>query len=358
MEKDSVKKNSLPNLTIWLLSIVACILLITIVFQNIQMKNSKHTILVENSDSVSKVHKEPIGPVVVTEHQQVNENILVGAARQEPEIPGFDQAPDPSMAPDTEGPPGTPGGAPPEGEPIGGGRGGGGEGDGVMPPDIMAGGEPGIGGDLGSDRAIVSEGYGSLLEKMGLSSEESEAFARVLAERRQYLMQIEEDMLTLDTDDSMAFLDELEASAFEYDEKVQELLGYENYQKLKEYNSCTGIFLSNPVDEFNSALSADEKIDDFQTEQLVSAMAEEYDDFLSSTLPEVTGPSGFKVVTQDEETVSKIVDNLDDLQEQYFTRASSILTGSQLKTFKAKIGSMINERKLFFQSTSMGNFNR
>lgn len=340
MQADSIKKERLlNNWLIWLLSIAACILLIIIVYQNIQIKNSQRTSR-EDPGSVAKAYTGQIEPVAVNKQQA---DKVIQTARQESELPGFDRAPDPNLAPDTAGPPGTPGGAPPPGEPSVG-----------NPP----GGAPGVGDGSGSDRNIILGTYSPLLKKMGLSSEESEEFVKFLSERRQALMEIEDDMLTLDLseDERMAYLEELEDSAWEYDEKAQELLGYENYQKYNEYNSCKGIFLTDPVDAFKGELSIKEEIDSFQEEQLASAMAEEYEDFLLSTVPEVKGPPGFKIGMQDEKTVSKIVDGLDNLQEKYVTRARSILTESQMNTFKVTIRSMIIQRKNFFQSTEAGDF--
>lgn len=367
MKIDPMRKNkSLSNSIIWLLSIVACILLIIIVYQNIQIKNSQQTSL-EAPGSVAKAYTGAIEPVAVNKQQADYEKTIqqlqaqlkdLQNARQDSGSPGFDQAPDPSLAPDTQGPPGTPGGAPPDGEPAGGTRGGDGRGGGAPPDGEPPGGAPGVGDGSGSDRGIILGTYSPLLKRLELSAEASDEFVKFLAERRQAWIEIEDEILTLDLleDDREATLKELEDLAWEYDEKALELLGYKNYQKYNEYNSCMGIFLTDPVDEFKGELSIKEEINYFQEEQLASAMAEEYEDFLSSTVPEVKGPPGFKIGMQDEKTVSKIVDGLDNLQKRYITSARSILTESQMNTFKVTIQSMIIQRKLSFQSTETGDF--
>ena len=138
--------------------------------------------------------------------------------------------------------------------------------------------------------------------------------------------------------------------------RARELLGEENYQKYNQYNSALGVFPEDPITQFEELLEPGEELEIFQEEQLIVAMAEEFEEFLLSTVPDLKGPPGFRVGMRDEDIGSKIAENLDSLQERYLIRAESILTESQMERFEKSIENQIKGRKLLYNQKKTGNF--
>lgn len=222
----------------------------------------------------------------------------------------------------------------------------------IPPPDGS-----GFGGYNGDD-GIINRTYKPLLKKLNLSSEETEKFMQFLVERRQSWIEIEDEILTvsLSDEDWEATIKELESIAWEYDDKARKLLGYDNYAKYNEYNNSIGIFLTDPVEEFVNVLGSNEEINNYQSDQLYASMADEFEEFVASSLPEVKGPPGFRIGLQDENVVNEIVDGLDNLQQRYISRAESILSESQMNAFVNVIDSMIAQRKVSYMLNNEGSF--
>jgi len=314
------KKYLLINWIIWLLSIAACIFLVAIVHQNIKIQS-----LQKNLADIGTVAHADSGqgePVTVNQQADYEKTIQQLQGHLKDLQTAGDQDP-------------------------GAGRAGA-----IPPPDGS------IDGGQNVDKGIIAKSYKALLKRLELSSEESEEFIKFLTERRQAWIEIEDEITNVaqSENDVETLKKELEDSAWEYNKKARELLGEKNYQKYNEYNSSLGIFMTNPVDEFKTELVAEEEINKFQEEQLVSAMAEEFEEFISSTVPNVKGPPGFRVGMSDEKVVSKIADGLSRLQEGYLASASSILTDSQMKKFENIIKTKIAEREMFFKYTKTRDF--
>lgn len=143
-------------------------------------------------------------------------------------------------------------------------------------------------------------------------------------------------------------LQKLEALAYEYDERMHEFLGDENYEKWVQYYNCRGIFESDPVEEYEKILDQkDDMINQEQEDALVAAMSEEFQNFNSKFVPQLKGPPSFRINARDENTIINVIKNLDYLEKAYLECAKPILSETQMKNYEVFIKSSFKERKDF-----------
>jgi hypothetical protein len=296
----------------WFLGIVACILLVLIIYQN---QRSKHDDIVihtqtdgEQADlqTIQRLQSQLNDIQAASSKKTIQQNQIKNAK-------------------------------PPNSQSA--------NGSGATPPV-----KKGLSGGEKANKSIVTRTYDPLFQRLELSTKEAKAFKRFLMERRRVWNELEQELLDGSTSekDKESLLKELEASAWEYDQKAKELLGEENYKKYNQYNSAVGLFATDPVSQFENSLKEGEEINKTQEDQLLDAMAKEFDGFLSATVPEVKGPPGFKVGMRDEAVGSKIAENLDSLQHKYFTAAKATLSETQLRRFRITLRPLIEERKNFY----------
>lgn len=213
------------------------------------------------------------------------------------------------------------------------------------------------GGQYG-DGGIVSITYRPLLERLELVPEKMETFRAFLSKRRMAWVEMNDELSNASElgDDTEALKNKLEDTAWEYEKLALELLGEENYQKYNQYNSSLGIFLTDTVDDLEKELEEGEEIDEPQKTQLTEAMADAFENFISSISPELRGPAGFIIEINDPDVIQIIVDHLDSLEEEYIASASTVLSESQMIKYQYVIQSKIDERRFFFQKTQKRNF--
>jgi hypothetical protein len=198
-----------------------------------------------------------------------------------------------------------------------------------------------------SEGILVDNVYAPLFKRLALPQDKQNEFRKLLIKIRISWNDQEDEVRhggTSDVEVKNGFK-KMQTSAWELDNQIKQFLGSSDYKKYNEYKSSLGIFMSDAVDEFEGTLSAEEQINENQESQLVSAMAEEFEGFISSVVGKLQGPPSYRVEMRDKDVQKKINTNFDKLKNRYFERTKSILTEVQFIKYKSVIESKMNNRK-------------
>ena len=114
----------------------------------------------------------------------------------------------------------------------------------------------------------------------------------------------------------------------DYDKKIEDLLGPQDYQVFKDYEQTVPDRMQ--VQMFKGTLSADTALTDQQEYDLMAAMSEERNALPASSLmkSQNSDPSQFT-----EERIAELTKQMDQMQQVYANRAAAILTPAQLEQF-------------------------
>lgn len=202
-----------------------------------------------------------------------------------------------------------------------------------------------------ADGSEIDKYYLPLLKRLALSQQETKEFSAFLQERRTVWNRLSDELNNSSKmdDEKKDLIKKLEDSAWEYDNRARKLLGYKRYQQYSEFHNYMGIFRRDPIEEIDSQLDVNDALNKVQEEQLITAMAEAFDNFMSFAVPEVKGPPGFRIKLKDRDVGNKMREDLDSLRENYMFCAKSILTENQRKVYTDFIDYQIRIRKMFYK---------
>jgi hypothetical protein len=203
-----------------------------------------------------------------------------------------------------------------------------------------------------ADGSNIDKYYAPMLKRLSLSEQETKEFCDFLQKRRKVWNQLSDELNNgLKTEEEIKELSaKMENIAWEYDDQAKKLLGYKRYQQYSEFHNYMGIFRRDPIEEIESQLSENDAMNKIQEDQLITVMAQAFDNFMSFSNPEIKGPPGFRIKLKDKEVGNKMSKDLDSLKENYFTAADAILTENQMKIFKDFIEYQIDIRKTFYKT--------
>jgi hypothetical protein len=172
--------------------------------------------------------------------------------------------------------------------------------------------------------------YGSLSKYVNLSTNDMAALKELLLQRQMALMDAGMSMMNGSGADPKQAAADAQAVKADYDKKIQDLLGAQDYPVFQDYEKSAPDRMS--VQMFKSSLPADATLTDEQEESLIAAMAEERKALPSTSMlnnqNNTPDPSKFT-----EEGIADTLKQMEALQQRDAQRAATILTPAQLDQF-------------------------
>jgi len=169
--------------------------------------------------------------------------------------------------------------------------------------------------------------YGSLSKYLNLPADKLDALKELLVNRQMAMTEAGMALMTGSGDRTQAAAEAKTVKA-DYDKKIQDFLGPEDYETFQDYEKTVSERVQ--IQMFKDALPADAALTDQQEDDLINAMYEERKTLPPSSLinSQSTDPSQLT-----EERVAEALKQWEELQQRYADRAAAILTPAQLDQF-------------------------
>jgi hypothetical protein len=170
--------------------------------------------------------------------------------------------------------------------------------------------------------------YGSLSKFLNLSTNDMAALKELLLQRQMALMDAGMSMMSGSGTDQKQAAADTQATKADYDKKIQDLLGAQDYPVFQDYETSAADRMS--VQLFKNSLPAEAAVTDQQEESLIAAMGEERKALPSTSVMNNQTPDPSKFT---EEGIADMLKQMGQLQQRDAERATAILTPAQLDQF-------------------------
>ena len=177
-------------------------------------------------------------------------------------------------------------------------------------------------------KVMLDRQYGSLSKYLNLPAERSDALKELLSDRQMAMVDAGMSMMSGSDTDRKQAVEETKAIKAEYDKKIQELLGPQDYQAFQDYEKTVNERMS--VQMFKDALPATDALSDQQEDSLIAAMYQERKTLPASSLMNNQNQDPSQLT---EERIAELQKQMEELQKLYADRAAAILTPPQLEQF-------------------------
>lgn len=172
--------------------------------------------------------------------------------------------------------------------------------------------------------------YGALFEELNLSPEDLDKFKDLLVDYQMKVTEISFEMIGDATDDERREMgEEAKLIRDDYDQKISEFLGNENYNQYKSYQET--LTERTLVSGFSETLDTGEQLNDQQEAELMDLMYQERKEFYSSIDYDPEEENEFTLPS--EEIMAKEMERLDQTYEKYREAGEGILSASQMEKF-------------------------
>jgi len=182
----------------------------------------------------------------------------------------------------------------------------------------------------GQQKMMLDRQFGSLFNYLSTRPQaELDALKQLLEDRQMALVDTGLAMMSGSTEERKQAIEDSKAIKAEYDKKIEDLLGAQDYDVFKQYEATAGERMQ--VQMFKDSLPADAALTDQQENDLILAMADETKALPASSLlnkGQKADPSQFT-----EESITAAMKQMEQLQKHYAERAATILTPAQLEQF-------------------------
>jgi hypothetical protein len=177
-------------------------------------------------------------------------------------------------------------------------------------------------------KVMLDRQYGSLSKYLNLPAERLDALKELLADRQMAMVDSGMAMMSGSESDKKQAGEEIKAIKTDYDKKIQELLGTQDYQVFQDYEKTVNERMS--VQMFKDALPATDALSDQQEDNLIAMMYQERKDLPPSSLmnSQTGDPSQLT-----EERIAELQKQMEQLQKKYAERAAGILNPTQLEQY-------------------------
>src|ERR1017187_8786719 len=181
----------------------------------------------------------------------------------------------------------------------------------------------------GQQKFALEGMYGSLSKYLNLSTNEMDSLKELLLDRQMALVDAGMSMMNggSGADQKQAAEDAKTVKA-EYDKKISDLLGPQDYPVFQDYEKSAADRMS--VQMFKGSLPADATLTDQQEESLIAALAEERKALPTTSMMNNQTPDPSKFT---EEGIAEALKQMEALQQRDAERAAAILTPAQLEQF-------------------------
>ncbi len=177
-------------------------------------------------------------------------------------------------------------------------------------------------------KMMLNRQYGALTRYLNLPADKQNALQALLLDRQMAMVDSSMAMMVGSADERKRAGEEIKAVRDEYDKKIRDLLGPQDYETFHEYEQTVGE--RTQVQMFKEALPAELALTDQQEYDLVYAMYDERKALPASSLlkNQNADPSQFT-----EASINEALKQIEELQKRYAERAAGILTPAQLERF-------------------------
>jgi hypothetical protein len=180
----------------------------------------------------------------------------------------------------------------------------------------------------GQQKFALEGMYGSLSKYLNLSTNEMDSLKELLLDRQMALVDAGMSMMNGTGTDQKQAAEDAKTLKAEYDKKISDLLGPQDYPVFQDYEKSAADRMS--VQMFKGSLPADTTLTDQQEESLIAAMAEERKALPPSSMVNNQSPDPSKFT---EEGIAEALKQMEQLQQRDAERAATILTPAQLDQF-------------------------
>jgi hypothetical protein len=169
--------------------------------------------------------------------------------------------------------------------------------------------------------------YGSLSKYLTLPADKLDALKELMADRQLAMTEAGMTLMSGSGDQKKA-AEDAKTIKEDYDKKIQDLLGPQDYPVFQDYEKTVGD--RTQVQMFKDTLPADAALTEQQEDDLITAMYEERNALPASSLMNNQTPDASQMT---EERVAETLKQLEQLRQRYAERAATILTPAQLEQF-------------------------
>ena len=177
-------------------------------------------------------------------------------------------------------------------------------------------------------KMMLDQMYGALFKSLNLSADQLDALKDLLLERQMALMDAGLSTMSGSESDRKQAMEESKTLKSDYDKKIQDLIGQQDYQAFQDYEKTVGERVQ--VQMFKGTLPADAALTDQQEYDLITAMFEERKALPASSLLNNQNPDPSQLT---EDRIAELSKQMEQLQQAYANRATAILTPAQLEQF-------------------------
>jgi cell division protein FtsB len=179
-------------------------------------------------------------------------------------------------------------------------------------------------------KLMLDRQYGSLSKYLNLPADRLDALKGILSDRQAALMDSGMAMMGGTEAERKQAVEDAKTIKSDYDKKIQDLLGTQNYPVFQDYEKTMSERMS--VEMFKSSLSASDVLSDQQEDNLIALMYQGRKGMpaLANMNNQNADPSQFT-----EESVAQMEKQMEQLQQRYADQAKTILTPAQLEQFTA-----------------------
>jgi len=170
--------------------------------------------------------------------------------------------------------------------------------------------------------------YGPLSKYLNRSTNDMEALNELLLQRQMAMVDAGMSAMSGSAADQKQAAEDAKTLKAEYDKKISDLLGSQDYPVFQDYEKTASERMS--IQMFKDALPADAALTEQQENSLITAMYEERKALPATSLmnSQSADPSQFS-----EERIAETLKQMEQLQQRYAERATTILTPTQLDQF-------------------------
>lgn len=177
-------------------------------------------------------------------------------------------------------------------------------------------------------KVMLDRQYGSLSKYLNLPPERLDALKELLADRQMAMVDVGMAMMGGSESERKQALEETKAIKADYDKKIQDLLGSQDYPTFQDYEKTVNERMS--VQMFKDTLPTADVLSDQQEDSLIAAMYQQRKDMPASSLMNNQNQDPSQLT---EERIAELQKQMEDLQKKYAEQAKGILTPAQLEQF-------------------------
>jgi hypothetical protein len=180
-----------------------------------------------------------------------------------------------------------------------------------------------------TQKVAINRAYGPLSKYTNLTVEQLDALKDLILERQMAMRESALSVMSGSESDRKQAAEDAKAIKAEYDKKIQDLLGPQEYQVFQDYEKVMPERMQ--VQSFRDTLPSDLALTEQQEYDLMSAMYEERKALPTSSLLNDQNKDPSQLT---EERIAEETKMLERLQQQYTNRAVAILSPQQFQQFQ------------------------